>query len=57
MYVPPPPFFTLVPIKLKLTVCNQVLDVDIFGEEMQSPDNYADISRLASVGIVLRRIA
>lgn len=35
----------------------QILDVDIFGEEMESPDNYPDIARLASVGLVLKRIA
>ncbi|KAF8314731.1 hypothetical protein DL93DRAFT_2198708 [Clavulina sp. PMI_390] len=38
-------------------VAYDVLDVDIFGEEMASPDNYPDIARLSSVGIVLEKKA
>jgi SAM-dependent methyltransferase len=34
-----------------------VLDVDIFGDEMASPENYPDIARLASVGLVLKKVA
>lgn len=34
----------------------QILDVDIFGEEMASPENYPDNVRLASVGLVLKKV-
>jgi hypothetical protein len=37
-------------------VAYDVLDVDIFGDEMESPENYPDIARLASVGLILKKI-
>jgi methylase of polypeptide subunit release factors len=38
-------------------VAYDILDVDIFGDEMASPQNYPDIARLASVGLALKKIS